>query len=330
MQPELFEIPFIHVTLKSYGLMMVIGFLVAMFVMRRMAAHQGEDPANILNVALYSLLAGVIGARLFYVVHHAENIDSFGEIFAVWQGGLEFLGGVLFAAAVVGSYLWFKKLNARKYGDMIAVGLMIGLAFGRIGCFLNGCCFGAITENPLGVQFPYGSPPYQSQAYPDSDRQRDEAVLDLPPEYYGGFDEHGHWVPAQSDAQKHHYYLKPKEKLTEQQQEAVKNVYSCRPVHPTQLYASANGLLLAGVLFLFWRRFRDAKPGWTFSLMLILYGTTRFVLESIRADNPFEYGWWALYKGGTVSQNIGIYMVITGLVLFYVFNRMSRSSRKPT
>ncbi len=92
-----------------------------------------------------------------------------------------------------------------------------------------------------------------------------------------------------------------------------------KAVHPTQLYSSANALLLCGVLLCSRRKFGRKKPGTTFSLMFVLYGTMRFLIEFIRDDNPFEYAWWAIYKGGTVSQNIGIYMVIIGLVLFTVF-----------
>ena len=56
--------------------------------------------------------------------------------------------------------------------------------------------------------------------------------------------------------------------------------------------------------------------------MFILYGIARFFLEFVRDDNPFEYGWWAIYRGGTVSQNLGIYMAISGLVLMAIFHRM--------
>ena len=65
-----------------------------------------------------------------------------------------------------------------------------------------------------------------------------------------------------------------------------------------------------------------AKPGCTFALMFILYGLTRFLMELLRDDNPFEYAWWAVYKGGTVSQNLGIYMIVIGVVLIVLFQKM--------
>jgi prolipoprotein diacylglyceryltransferase len=119
--------------------------------------------------------------------------------------------------------------------------------------------------------------------------------------------------------------------LTEQQKfEVTKGKYRCLRIHPTQLYSSANAALLSLLLYLFWRRSYRAggsgnkrtlfiQPGQTFALAFVLYGITRFLIEYIRDDNPFEYAWWAIYKGGTVSQNLSIYLVILGVILMVVF-----------
>ena len=104
MHPELFEIPFLHVTVKSYGTLMVIGFLVALWIMRRLMKHIGQDPDRISNIAMYALLCGIIGARIFYVFHYPDHFKGRPmEVFAVWQGGLELLGGVI---AAIG-FVWF-------------------------------------------------------------------------------------------------------------------------------------------------------------------------------------------------------------------------------
>jgi len=319
MIPELFELPFIHVTVKSYGLMMVIGFLCAVFVMRKMAVRVGENPDNVTNVGLYALITGVLGARIFYVLH---NFDQFRggllKVFAVWQGGLEFVGGVILGMIFVLSYLYFRKLSIRRFFDILAVGLMIGLSFGRIGCFLNGCCYGKPTEMACGVSFPYGSPSYWSQAFPDTRRGRDKPQIDLPAEYYGNFSsDKKSWVPAQ-ELSKYHSNLKPRYLLTEEQAHQVgkHGKYYAMHVHPTQLYSSANAFFISGVLYLFWRKFGDKKVGCTYGLMFVLYGITRFILETIRDDNPFEAAWWIIYRGGTISQNIGIYMGFIGVIAF--------------
>src|SRR5512143_384667 len=101
MHPELFEIPLVHVTVKSYGLMLVIGFLAAVWIIRRLSKDFTPDPQLITNAALYSLVGGVIGARLFFVLHYSEKFrDAPIEVLYIWQGGLELLGGVVVAVSV--------------------------------------------------------------------------------------------------------------------------------------------------------------------------------------------------------------------------------------
>jgi phosphatidylglycerol:prolipoprotein diacylglycerol transferase len=324
MYPELFEIPFIHLTVGSYGPMMVIGFLAAVFLIKRLGRNIAPDPNVITNIALCSLIAGVLGARLFFVVHHFEKFQEKPlDVFAVWQGGLEFLGGLIPAIVLIFVYLLYKKLPIRRYFDILAIGLMLGLAFGRIGCFLYGDCYGKPIKPPWGVRFPYNSFVYISQINADLERNRPDPQLDLPrDEYLGYISKHGKWFP------------KRYEDLTEKQKiEVTEGKYRCLPVHPTQLYSSANAVFLCLILYLFWRRAQKAelarssnkyfaKPGCTFALTFIVYGVTRFLIEFLRDDNPFEYAWWAVYKGGTVSQNLGIYLVILGAVLMVIFQRI--------
>lgn len=314
MYPELFTIPFIHLTVKSYGLMMAIGFIAAVFLMRSLSRHITDNPHMITNAALYSLIAGVIGARLFFFAHHySEFQGNWLHIFAVWYGGLEFLGGVIFAMVVILIYLFHHKLPVRRYLDIMAIGLMLALAFGRIGCFLIGDCFGKPTKLPWGICFPYRSHVYISQVNPNLQRNRPEPQLQVPPEYYGYTNKTGIRQP------------KTYENLTSlQKTEVTKGKYRCLPVHPTQLYSSANAAVLCLILYFFWRR--NHKPGQTFSLMFILYGITRFLIEFLRDDNPFEYSWWAIYKGGTISQNLGIYMTILGLLLMVIFQKINHKS----
>lgn len=332
MYPELFKIPFINLPLPTYGLMMVTGFLAAVLVMRRLSRDISPNPQFITNTSLYALIAGVIGARLFYVVHYFDSFrTNLLSVFALWHGGLEFLGGVILAIAVLLFYLLWHKLSIRRYFDILAIGLMLGLAFGRIGCFLKGDCFGKPTKAVLAVRFPYGSDVYHSQIRPNPKRNRPVPHLQLPDEFFGYYDSEG----------KAYYGLKQYEDLTQEQKEMVtKGKYRCLPVHPTQLYSSANALFLCFILYLFWRRAQRAtkindrkkffaRPGCTFSLMFVLYGVTRFLIEFLRDDNPFEYGFWAVYKGGTVSQNISIYMVILGVILMLIFEKIKLKVDEP-
>ncbi len=332
MYPELFELPFIHLTVKSYGLMMVIGFLSAVFIIRRLSRDITPNPNYITNAALYSLIAGVAGARLFYVVHYFGEFKSRPiEVFYIWQGGLELLGGVILAITVILFYLWYHKLPIRRYLDILAIALMLALAFGRIGCFLNGCCFGKPTELPWAVRFPYDSFAYCSQVQPNPARNRAEPQMKLPDDFFNLYaNPHG-------QAKK----LKSYEELGLRQQQWLKenDKLRCLPVHPTELYSSAAGAVLCLILYLFWKRAQKAvkstkpnklfvKPGSTFALMFIVYGITRFFMEFLRDDNPFENGWWAIYKGATISQNIGIYMVIFGLILMFIFQSIKTQQPK--
>jgi len=272
MYRELFEIPFVHLTIKSYGLMMVIGFLSCVSLIRYLSRNFTSNPQFITNAALYSLIGGVVGARLFFVVHYFDNFRSNpAEVFAIWQGGLELAGGVVAAVLVIVFYLRYHKLPVRRYLDVLAIGLMLILVFGRIGCFLNGCCYGKPTELPWGVRFPYYSFAYHSQTGADLDRNRSQPYLKLPGEFFGYTDENG----------VNYSGLKPYKYLTEQQKfEVKKGKYRCLPIHPTQLYSSALAAFWCLVLYLFWRRARKignsvklfTKPGYTFALMFIVYG----------------------------------------------------------
>ena len=316
MHPELFRIPFTPLTVKSYGLMLVIGFLAAVHIIRKLSRNITPDPQMITNASLYSLIAGVVGARIFYVIHYYDSFkDNLVRVFAIWEGGLELLGGVLAAILVIVLYLRYHKLPIRQYLDILVIGLMLALVFGRIGCFLNGCCFGKPAELPWAVSFPYGSYAYTSQVDPNPLRDRPSPQLKLPADFF--------------DAS----ILKPFDKLTAEQKEMVTaGPYRCLPVHPTELYSSADAAILTILLYLFWRRAQNAqqshkpkpfiKPGGTFALMFILYGFVRFFEEFFRDDNPFEYDWWTIYKGGTISQNIAIYMFVFGVILIMVFQKL--------
>ncbi|MBA7702615.1 Phosphatidylglycerol--prolipoprotein diacylglyceryl transferase [subsurface metagenome] len=208
---------------------------------------------------------------------------------------------------------------------------MLALVLGRIGCFLNGCCFGKPTQLPWDIRFPYGSFAYRSQIYWNPKRNRLQPQLELPAEF-------SVYRNNENGIQPQH--LKAYDELTKEQKNMVDHgQYRCLPIHPTQLYSSANAALLCFILYVFWRRSpitgnsRNTKklftkPGLKFCLAFILYGITRFLMEFLREDNPFEHASWAIYRGGTVSQNLGIYMAIFGLVLMLIFQRMRTQQPK--
>ncbi len=323
MHPELFKIPFVNWPLNTFGLMLVIGFLAAVSIIRYLSRDITSNPQFVTNGALYALIAGVVGARTFYVIHHFDKLDgTLLSVFAIWRGGLELYGAVILVIPVIFLYLLYHKLPIRQYLDILLIGLTLVIVFGRIGCFMRGCCFGKPADLPWAVRFPYGSDAYYNQIYPNPKRDRAEPHLKLPYEFF-----------SYNDGETF-YGLKSFEDLTDEQKDMVtKGQYRCLPVHPTQLYSSINGAILFLILYLFWRRSKRAgmsknkhklftKPGSTFALALILYGIARFIIECLRDDNPFEF------DGLTISQNISIVMIVLGVVLMFVFERIKPGKAK--
>lgn len=152
-------------TLHAFGIMMALGFLAAMLVMRRLArgTHRGDDYLSRLLVWL--MLGGVAGARLAYVVEHWSNefAGRPGAIFRIDQGGLVFYGGVIGAVAAILLFARRQRESPLAIMDLAAVALPLGHACGRLGCFLNGCCYGKPWDFPLAVRFPAGSLPWREQ-----------------------------------------------------------------------------------------------------------------------------------------------------------------------
>lgn len=176
MHPDLFTIPGLGLEVKTYGFFLTVGFLSAVWLAMRRAERVHADPDRILDMSFIALLFGVGGARVFYVMHYwktdfAHLPNRLFAIVDIRQGGLEFLGGLLGAMIVTLLYLKWKKLSIRMYLDILAPGAMWGLAFGRLGCFFNGCCFGGlcaagapdVPKYPWAVHFPYGSNAHMRQ-----------------------------------------------------------------------------------------------------------------------------------------------------------------------
>ena len=158
MYPEVFHLGFLHV--RTYGLMLAVAFLVGTWIALREARRLGLDEDKVVSVVLVTLVTGVLGARAMYVIEHLDEFrQGWGSVLAIWQGGLTLYGGIM-----AGSL--FGLLAARRAGlpvwttaDALTPSVALGTAFGRIGCFLNGCCYGKPTRLPWGVVYPPDSFP---------------------------------------------------------------------------------------------------------------------------------------------------------------------------
>ena len=171
MRPIIIDVPFPligHLTIYSYGLMMAIGFLAAYHLAAWRAKKVGFDANVIGNMWLWSLVGGVIGARLYFTIQHWHQFkDNLSSIFFIWQGGLVWQGGLILAIIASFFYMKHKKVSLLAGYDIAAPATMLGLAFGRVGCLLNGCCYGKACNVewlpwPLKLTFPPGSHPYKA------------------------------------------------------------------------------------------------------------------------------------------------------------------------
>lgn len=130
---------FADITIHTYGVMLAVGFLLAILVAMRQARRTGLNPDLVLDLAFYFLIAGLLGSRLFYVVGHWEDFrNNPVEIVMFWRGGLVFYGGLIFSFAVGIWYIKKKRLEFSRVADLIAPSIAIGQTMGRLGCFSAG------------------------------------------------------------------------------------------------------------------------------------------------------------------------------------------------
>ena len=152
MRPILFELG--PIKLHSYGLMLVIGFFFAVWNACREAERRGRKPELILDLALPLLLVSVAMCRLVYVAQNLDQYRSLMDVIRVWDGGLSFHGAFFGALIVLGYYSYRQKIRITELCDLIAPSVFLGYAFGRIGCLLNGCCYGYACSLPWSMRFP--------------------------------------------------------------------------------------------------------------------------------------------------------------------------------
>lgn len=152
MHPILFHIGSLEV--RSYGVMIVIGFALAVWWSMRVAPRYGVEAEQILDFVLLTALAGVLGARLVYVL---LDWGSFaGEPLRAlyfWEGGLSFHGAVIGGGLAVALLARRKGIPFLRLADVLAPGVALAYAIGRIGCFLGGCCYGVPTDLPWACSF---------------------------------------------------------------------------------------------------------------------------------------------------------------------------------
>ncbi len=146
---------------QTYGACVAIGILLCWTLIERYFGRKD------LSTLIFSLVvAGIIGARLAHVVEywHADGFDKdFWSIFQIWTGGLVFYGGLI--AGILTFFVWcrVKKADVLELADLLCLTVPLGHAFGRLGCFFYGCCWGKVSDSCLAVSFPAHSPVWSTQ-----------------------------------------------------------------------------------------------------------------------------------------------------------------------
>jgi phosphatidylglycerol:prolipoprotein diacylglycerol transferase len=184
--------------------------------------------------------------------------------------------------------------------DIIAPCLMIGLAFGRIGCYLNGCCYGELCSLPWGAAFPYGSNAFVEQ-YEEREIEVDPRLTDPAHPLKNG-------LPR---------LLSKEEIRGHRDLEALAAPLRAKPVHPTELYSAFNSFLVAGILLAYFSM-RPAA-GRVFGLMLVLEGASRYVMEMIRVEPAVV---WKM----SFSMVLSAIFVVLGIVMWWGCGRLGKRS----
>ena len=154
------------VAVRTYGFLLALAFISAIWFSARRAKRERLGTQWLPDLSLIILISAIVGSRFFYVIYHLEEfeghildminpIQSTGEI---GIGGLSMFGGLILAIVCGIIYIHIKKLSVWRIADAVAPSIMLGLGIARIGCFLNGCCFGEPSQSFLAVIFPPDSP----------------------------------------------------------------------------------------------------------------------------------------------------------------------------
>lgn len=320
------------VPVRAYGVLLVLAIGVAFAMAVHRAKQRGIDTDTILSLAMWWLfIPGIVGARLFFVIEYWDVRFaplSLGaaviEALRFTEGGLVVYGSLIGATVGFLLFAWKQKLPPLALADIVAPSLVAGLAIGRLGCLMNGCCYGGECQLPWAVTFPPASPPFEDQLMRGQlhgvrlkqTGDTDALVIDRPAEQSGkrvlGVD--GYRTPSlyEAGAQFREAYKEGEPVvLTLAGGETLELPAATRtrsqPVHPTQVYSAVNAALLAWLLWA-WYPLRP-RDGAVLLLLLTLYPIGRFLLEMIRIDEANFLG-----TGLSISQNISLLLLAAAVV----------------
>lgn len=157
-----------------YGVLVALGFLAGLWTASRRGLRDGVAAEKIIDLGPWLMLGTIVGARTLYVISYWDTLFAdplfprapWTEIFMVQRGGLVFYGGLIGASLAGLIYVWIKKLPLWKLADTLAPSIALGHAIGRIGCLMNGCCYGRACDLPWAIRFPKGHETYPQGVHP--------------------------------------------------------------------------------------------------------------------------------------------------------------------
>jgi phosphatidylglycerol---prolipoprotein diacylglyceryl transferase len=172
--PTLFQ--FHGIALHSYGLLLAIAFLIGIQLFLKRGVERGLPEDKLSTLALLLLVLSIVGGRGLYVLTHWSDYQKdVAGVFRIWEGGLMLYGGYFLAIAGGIVYVRKHQIPVWRVGDAAAPSMALGIGLGRIGCFLNGCCFGLPSKLPWAVTFPPGS--YSNFVFPNEPLQPSQLYL---------------------------------------------------------------------------------------------------------------------------------------------------------
>lgn len=141
--------------------MIALAFVFGLWTATLRARRVNVSAETIADLTLWIMVGVILGARIVYVTTYWKDEfagQPLSEIFAIWHGGLVYYGGLIGASLAGIIYLRRKKLPLWKIADVMAPSIALGSVFGRIGCLLNGCCYGRACNLPWAISFPADNP----------------------------------------------------------------------------------------------------------------------------------------------------------------------------
>jgi len=350
---------------RGYGVMLLAGILAGVGLAMYRARQVGLDPDIFLSMAVWLVVSGVIGARLFYVVEYWDEKfagktprQTLLEILNVPEGGLVIYGGFIGASIGIWYFVRRHKLPLLAMADLVAPSLMIGLALGRIGCLLNGCCYGGQTEWPWAVTFPkYSSrfetgnsngalrfsPPYADQAARGElhgfrlESRDDGSAVAARVNFGSPADVAGLKVgdsiraidgePIESLARAkdlifQNFLSQQTLRLTLRGGETIEIASPAPPARSRPVHPTQiySAIDAALLSWLLWSYYPfRRRDGEALALLLTIHPMTRFLLEVIRTDEPAVFG-----TGMSISQNISILLLAAAGLLWWQLSRQPR------